>query len=181
MALLQPLLNYTFYLLLSPVLVSSCYLRFLVSPNLSFAFFFPFPELYFSRFRYKTVLFEYLLWFYVHFLQIVLESLQMLLDFREPFTSCCSTFDYSPCVWLVPFHEGSKMISKTSRPYCKFLPVFQVIAYTVPYGSSFPNSRFTFKCALARYWSHYMNVLFLILRYDRPKEEDKQKISSQVV
>ena len=56
--------------------------------------------------------FEYMLRFYVHFLQISLLGLQEV-----------ATFDFSSCFWLVPFHEGSKMISKTSRRYCKFFAV----------------------------------------------------------
>ena len=54
-------------------------------------------------------LFEYLLRFCVHFLQISLLGLQEV-----------ATFDFSSCVWLVPFHEGSR---KTSRRYCKFFAV----------------------------------------------------------
>ena len=73
------------------------------------------------------------------------------------------------------------MISKTSRSYCKFFAVVQVIDYIVPYGSTFPTSRFTFKHTLARHSSDNMNVLFLIPRNGRPKERGKKKIILQVV
>ena len=75
--------------------------------------FFLFLELSYFRFRYHAVFFKYLLQFYVHFLQFSLLGLQEV-----------ATFDFSSCFWLVPFHEGSKMISKTSRRYCKFFAVF---------------------------------------------------------
>ena len=58
---------------------------------------------------------------------------------------------------------------------------FEVIGYILPYGSSFPTSRSTFKYTLARHSSHHMNVLFHIQQYDRPKEGGKQKISLQVI
>ena len=99
-------------LFLSPVSLSSCLFPFHVSPNLSIDFFFLFLELSLFCFRYQTVFFEYLLRFYIHFLQISLLGLQEV-----------ATFDFSSCFWLVPFHEGSKMISKTSRRYCKFFAV----------------------------------------------------------
>ena len=97
-------------LLLSPVSRSSCPLRFHVSANLSIVFFL-FLELSLFHFRYQTVFFEYLLRFYVHFLQISLLGLQEV-----------ATFNFSSCFFLlVPFHEGSEMISlKTWRRYCKF-------------------------------------------------------------
>ena len=63
-------------LFLSPVSLSSCLLRFHVSPNLSIDCFFLFLELSFFRFRYQTVFFECLLQFYVHFLKISLLGLQ---------------------------------------------------------------------------------------------------------
>ena len=40
-------------------------------------------------------------------------------------------------LWLVPFYEGSKMISTASRRYSKFFAVVQVISYIVPYGCSY--------------------------------------------
>ena len=72
-------------------------------------FFFLFLELCFYRFRDQTVFFAYLLQLYVYFLQISLLGLQE-----------AATLDFLSCFWLVPFHEGSKMISKNSRRYCKF-------------------------------------------------------------
>ena len=99
-------------LFLSPVSLSSCLLRFHVSLNLSIDFFSYFLSFLFFRFRYQAVFFECLLRFYFHFLQISLLGLQEV-----------ATFDFSSCFWLVPFHEGSKMISKTSSRYCKFFAV----------------------------------------------------------
>ena len=72
---------------------------------------------FFSLVFYQTGFFEYLLRFYVHFLQISQLGLQEL-----------ATFGFSFCFWLVPFHEGSKMISKTSRPYGKFFTVVKLSA-----------------------------------------------------
>ena len=74
--------------------------------------FFLFLELSYFRFRYHAVFFKYLLQFYVYFLQFSLLGLQEV-----------ATFDFSSCFWLVPVHEGSKMISETSRRYCKFFAV----------------------------------------------------------
>ena len=99
-------------LFLSPVSLSSCLLRFHVSLNLSIDFFSYFLSFLFFRFRYQAVFFECLLRFYFHFLQISLLGLQEV-----------ATFDFSSCFWLVPVHEGSKMISETSRRYCKFFAV----------------------------------------------------------
>ena len=59
-----------------------------------------------------SVFFEYLLRFYVHFLQVSLLGLQEV-----------TTFDFLSCFWLAPFHEGSKMIFKTSRLYSEFFTV----------------------------------------------------------
>ena len=100
-------------LFLSPVSLSSlASYVFMSLQNLSINFFSYFLSFLFVHFRYQTVFFEYLLRFYVHFLQISLLGLQEV-----------ATFDFSSCFWLVPFHEGSKMISKTSRRYCKFFAV----------------------------------------------------------
>ena len=63
----------------------------------------------------------------------------------------------------------------------KFFTFVQVIDYILPYDSSFPISRFTFKDILARHSSHHKNVVFLIPRHDRPEQGGKQKISLQVV
>ena len=58
--------------------------------------------------------------------------------------------------------------------------LYEVTGYILQYGSSFSISRFTFKYTLARHSSHYMNVFFDIPQHERPKEEEKQKISLQV-
>ena len=107
-------------LFLSPVSLSSCSLRFHVSANLSIDFSFLFLELSFFLFWYQTAFFECLFRLYVHFLQISL-GLQEV-----------ATFDFPSCFWLVPFHEGNKMLSKASRCYCKFFAVVYVIGY-IPY------------------------------------------------
>ena len=94
-------------LLLSPVSFSSCSLPFLVHPNL--------PIVFFSRFLSLFLVFAIRL----NFLGIC---------FRSTFTFFKS-LDFSSCFWLAPFNEGSKMISKTWRHYCKFFAVAQVIGY----------------------------------------------------
>ena len=104
-------------LFLCPVSLSSCSLRSHVSENLSIAFFFLFLELSFFLFWYQTGFFECLFRLYVHFLQISL-------GFQEVATS-----DFPSCFWLVPFHEGNKMLSKASRRSCKFFAVVYVIGY----------------------------------------------------
>ena len=100
-------------LFLSPVSLSSlASYVFMSLQNLSINFFSYFLSFLFVHFRYQTVFFEYLLRFYVHFLQISLLGLQEV-----------ATFDFSSCFWLVPVHEGSNIISETSRRYCKFFAV----------------------------------------------------------
>ena len=89
----------------STVSLSSCPLRFSCLSKFLHCFLFSiffFLELSWFRFRYQTVLFEYLLWFYIRFLQISLLGLQEV-------ACCCLS-----CFWLAPFYESSKMISKTS-------------------------------------------------------------------
>ena len=63
-------------LFLSPVSLSSCPLSFHVSPNLSIVFFFLISWAFFFSFLISDCLFEYVLRFYVHFLQISLLGLQ---------------------------------------------------------------------------------------------------------
>ena len=65
-------------------------------------FFFLFLEFCFFRFRYQTVFFEYLLRFYVHFLQISLLGLQEVV-----------TFDFSPVFDLYLF---MKVVKWSLRP-----------------------------------------------------------------
>ena len=111
-------------LFLFPVSLSSCSLRFLVSPNLSVAFF-SILELSFFCFWYQTIFFDYLLWFYVYVLQISLFRLQEVAYFQR------ALHLPGPYLWLLALlltwkycHEVSKMISKTSRRSCKFFAVF---------------------------------------------------------
>ena len=66
-----PLLNYTFYFFLLLVSLSSWPLCFIVSRNPSITFFL-ISWAFFFCFRYQIISFEYLLPFYVHFLQICL-------------------------------------------------------------------------------------------------------------
>ena len=86
------------------MLLSSCPLRFHVSPNSSIAFF--------SSFLISDCLF----WVSASALRSLFSNLSVGL--QE-----VASFDFSLCFWLVPFYEGSKMISKTSRSYCKFFAV----------------------------------------------------------
>ena len=90
------------------------------------------------------VFFKYLLRFHVHFLQIFLLGLQEV-----------TTFDFSSRFWLVPFHEGSKMISKTSCRTAISSQLFKLSAI-------FPTSRFTFIYTLVRHSYHHKNVIFFI-------------------
>ena len=53
-----------------------------------------------------------------------------------------------------------------------------IFCHVAPFS---PTSTFTLKYTLPRNFSHHMNALSLIPRYDRPKEGGKQKISLQVV
>ena len=139
-------------LFLSPVSLSSCPLRFHVSPNLSIVLFL-FLELSFFCFRYQTVFFEYLLRFYVHFFRI------SLLGFQE-----VATFDFSSWFWLAPFHEGGKMISLRPRV------ITANSSQLFKFSTIFLTSRFTFIYTLAPHSSHNKNVLFFIPRHARPKE-----------
>ena len=88
----------------SSVSLSSCPLRFHVSPSSSIAFF--------SSFLISDCLF----WVSASALRSLSSNLSVGL--QE-----VASFDFSSFFWLVPFHEGSKMIPKTSRSYCKFSAV----------------------------------------------------------
>ena len=112
--------------------------------------FFLFLELSFFRFRYQTVFFDYLLWFYVHFLQI------SLLDLHK-----VATFDFPSCFWLVPFMKVVKWSLRPCAVTGNSWQLFKLLAI-------FPASRFTFIYTLARHSPHHKNVLFLIPRHDRP-------------
>ena len=117
--------------------LSSCSLRFLVSPNHFIAFFLIFLAFFLFVFDIRLSFFS------ICFLSTFTFVLKKLLIFRQPFILYTGTCDVLSCFWLAPFHEGSKMISKTSRHYSKFFLVVQVIRYILPYGFSFPISRFT--------------------------------------
>ena len=154
---------------LSPVSLSSCH------------FFFSFRELFFLVFDIKQA-------FSVS--ASVLHSLSSNLFLRSSrscwFSKSSSPFRMIPltsCLVFI-FHEGSKMISKTSLRYCKFLKVVQVIrlyfAIWLLFPTStpacifairgkrknfeialaarlspFPTFRFTFKDTLVRHSSHH--------------------------
>ena len=99
--------------------------NFVVSPNCSITF------LFICWAFFKQSFFEYLLPFYVHFLQI---SVQEVVYFQRDLHPLDPYLLFLSCFWLVLFHEGSKMISNASPRYCKFFEVVQVISCILPYG-----------------------------------------------
>ena len=159
-------------LFLSPVSLSSCYLRFL---SLQI-----FPLL-FSHFL--SLLFFV---FDIDRLALVLRLLSSNLSimpsrkclFSEssspprpvPFTSAL-VFDLYLFMKLVkwPLLKIFRNLANTSQ-------LFAINGYILPYGSFFPTSTFTFKYTLARQFPHHMNVLFFIPRHDRPKEGRNKRL-----
>ena len=70
----KQLLNYTLYFVFIPSVIFILFLTFSCPSKSSHSFFFSFLELFPFFFQYQTVFFEYLLWFYIHFLQISITS-----------------------------------------------------------------------------------------------------------
>ena len=167
-------------LFLFPVSLSSWSLRFLISLNL-FVSFFSILELSFFRFRFQTVFFDYLLWFYVYFLQISLLWLQEVAYLQRALRLL------KPNLWLLvllasTFMRLVKWSLRLRAVPANSMQFFEVVDYIVPYGSSFPISTFAFKYTLVCDSCHRMNVLFLISRNDRTKlTKGKNRISLQVV
>ena len=127
---------------LSPVSLSSCH------------FFFSFRELFFLVFDIKQA-------FSVS--ASVLHSLSSNLFLRSSrscwFSKSSSPFRMIPltsCLVFI-FHEGSKMISKTSLRYCKFLKVVQVIrlyfAIWLLIPTSTPACLFAIRGNRKRFWN----------------------------
>ena len=119
-------------------------------------FFFLMSWAFFFSFSMSDCLFEYLLRFYVHFLQISLLGLQKV----------AATFDFSSCFWLI--HLFMKVIKWSP------LVVTANSSQLFRLSAVFPTSRCTFIYTFARHFSNRKNVLFLIPRHDRPKEGGKQ-------
>ena len=116
-------LSTLFFFIISVTFILS--VNFFVSPNCSITF----VSICWAFF--KQSFFEYLLPFYVHFLEI---SLQEVAHFQRDLHPLDLYLLFLSCFWLLLFHEGSKMISKVSPRYCKFFEVVQVIGYILPYG-----------------------------------------------
>ena len=109
-------------------------------------------SLWICWFRIISVFFEYLLRFYILFLQISLLGLQEVATLTSRLV-----FDLYLFMKVVKWYIRPLSVTANSSQLFKLLFMF-------------PTSRFTFIYILACHSSHHRNVLFLIPRHDRPKE-----------
>ena len=88
------------------------------------------------RFRFKTVFFDYLLWIYVHFLQISLLRPPEVAYSQKALYAPAGIFDFSSCFWLVLFMRvvkwslrlravcaNSLQLFKFSAIFCHMVPL----------------------------------------------------------
>ena len=165
----KPLLNYAFCFVFIPG-VTFIFLLTFSCLSKSFRCFFLISWAFFFSFSISTVFFDYLLWFYVYFLQISLLQLQEVAYFQRALHLLGPYLWLFVLLWLastfmtlVKWSLRLRVVPANSSEF------FEVIGYILPYDSSFLTSTFTFKYTLARHACHQMNVLFLIPWHDRPK------------
>ena len=111
-------------------------------------------SLWICWFRIISVFFEYLLRFYILFLQISLLGLQEVATLTSRLV-----FDLYLFMKVVKWSLRPRAVTANSLPF--------------KLSAIFPTFRFTFIYTLACHSSHHKNVHFLIPRHDRPKEGGK--------